>query len=317
MNRRPYALLLVVAIAALPVAGFDELDMQGIAFQYPDPFTKVVAANLALISADEALNEAVLGPLAAANHPLNGILRSLRLLELDVAGVVHAAYATGPGMTPYSLVEGVDTQQALEAVDALQEGVGTPDSSYQNWDVETIADTPVVITGGRFGPFQMQWCYFAANGVFWIGSEIGLIGLPDLDRLRLSTESILSQEDDAESPFDELLAMLGAPYGDICFVRLTDPSIDRPFEAGEGAMGYAATFDGTSAAVRYIVRFASTEEANAAADKIAAGTSSYLAQDLYHGELTQIEVTDETLRFEVTADLPGIVGLLMLTVPIV
>lgn len=317
MNRTPYALLLIVAIATLSVAASDGLDMQGIVSHYPDAFTKVVAIDLAMLNANETLNEAVLGPLAAANHPLNGIRRSLALLELEEADVVHAAYATGPGMTPYSLVEGADTETAMAAVDRLQEGVGTPASSYQNWDMETIADTPVVITGGRFGPFQMQWGYFASDGVFWIGSEIGLIGLPDVDRLRRSAESILNRPDAAPGSFDELLAGLGASYGDICFARLTDPSIDRPLEAGEESMGYVVTFAGEHAVVRVLVRFASCEEASAAADKISGGTSSYLAQDLYHGELAGIDLTDDVLRFEVTADLAGIVGLLMLTVPII
>ena len=316
MYRKLFALMLVVA-ATLHVAAADGLQMDEIVPQYPATFTKIVAVDLAKLSADHVLNECILGPLAAANHPLNGILRSLGVLQLDVADVEHASYATGPGMTPYSLVLGVDTDQAMAAVGGLEAGVGTPGSSYQNWDMETIVDTPVVITGGRFGPFEMQWGYFAKDGVLWIGSEVGLIAPPDLNRLRASSESILNRAAGEARVFDELFIGLSVGGGDLAFARASDPSVDRPLEGGEEAMGYAVTFDGASATVRFIVRFSSIEEAAAAADKLAAGTSSYLAQDLYHGELAKLTPADEVLLFEVTTDLAGIVGLLMLTVPII
>ncbi len=316
MNRKLFALMLI-AVVALPVAAADGLKMDEIVTQYPDTFAKILAVDLAKLSEDDVLKEAVLGPLAAANHPVNGILRSLGILELDVADVVHATYATGSGMTPYSLVLGVDTDQAMEAVGGLEAGAGAPGSSYQNWDMETIVDTSVVITGGRFGPFEMQWGYFAKDGVLWIGSEIGLIAPPDLDRIRASTESILNRATGEAPVFAELFMGLSVGGGDLSFVRATDPVIDRPLEAGEEAMGYAVTFDGALATVRFIIRFSSIEEASAATDKIIAETSSYLAQDLYHGELTKLTPADAVLLFEVTTDLAGIVGLLMLTVPII
>ena len=316
MYRKLFALLLI-AVVTLPVVAGQGLKMGEIVTKYPDTFTKILTLDLAMLSGDEVLNGAVIGPLAAANHPVNGILRSLGILGLDVADVVHATYSTGPGMTPYSLVLGVDTDQAMQAVGDLEAGAGAPGAPYQNWDMETIVDTSVVITGGRFGPFEMQWGYFAKDGMLWIGSEVGLIAPPDLDRLRASTESILMRATDEAPVFDELLMGLGVSGGDISFVRATDNAKDRPLEAGDEAMAYSVTFDGDSAMVRFLVRFSSVEDATAAADKLSAGTSSYLAQDLYHGELTDLTQADALLLFEVTTDLAGIVGLVMLTVPII
>jgi len=314
--RKLFTLLLIVAVA-LPVVAGQGLKMDEIVTQYPDTFAKILALNLAKISGDEVLNAAVIGPLAAANHPVNGILRSLGILSLDVADVVHATYATGSGMTPYTLVLGVDTDQAMQAVGEIEAGAGAPGAPYQNWDMETIADTSVVITGGRFGPFEMQWSYFAKDDLLWIGSEVGLIAPPDVDRLRASTESILRRSTGEAPVFDELLMGLGVGGRDISFVRATDNAKDRPLEAGEEALGYAVTFDGDSATVKFVVRFSTIDEATGAAGKIVEGTSSYLAQDLYHGELTDLAQADAVLLFEVTTDLAGVVGLLMLTVPII
>ena len=316
MYRKLFTLLLIVAVA-LPVVAGQGLKMDEIVTQYPDTFAKILALNLAKISGDEVLNAAVIGPLAAANHPVNGILRSLGILSLDVADVVHATYATGSGMTPYTLVLGVDTDQAMQAVGEIEAGAGAPGAPYQNWDMETIADTSVVVTGGRFGPFEMQWSYFAKDDLLWIGSEVGLIAPPDVDRLRASTESILRRSTGEAPVFDELLMGLGVSGRDISFVRATDNAKDRPLEAGEEALGYAVTFDGDSATVKFVVRFSTIDEATGAAGKIVEGTSSYLAQDLYHGELTDLAQADAVLLFEVTTDLAGVVGLLMLTVPII
>ncbi len=316
MYRKLFALLLI-AVVSLPIVAFCGLKMDEIVTQYPNTYTKIIALDLAKLSGDDVLNSAIIGPLAAANHPVNGILRTLGILGLDVADVVHAAYATGPGMTPYSLVLGVDTDQAMAAVGGIEAGAGAPGSPYQNWDMETIADTPVVITGGKFGPFDMQWGYFAKDDMLWIGSEIGLVAPPDLDRLRASTESILKRSAGEAPVFDELLMGMAVGGGDISFVRATDNAKDRPLEAGDEAMAYAVTFNGDSATVRFLVRFSSVEEATAAADKLSAGTSSYLAQDLYHGELAELTQADSLLMFEVTTDLAGAVGLLMLTVPII
>ncbi len=309
--------LLLIAVVTLPVVASDGLRMDEIVTQYPNTFTKILALDLAKLRGDEVLNGGVIGPLAAANHPVNGILRSLGILGLDVADVVHATYATGSGMTPYTLVLGVDTDQAMVAVGGIEAGAGAPGAPYQNWDKETIVDTSVVITGGRFGPFEMQWGYFAKDDLLWIGSEIGLIGPPNLDRLRASTEMILKRAAGEAPVFDELLMGLAVGGGDISFVRATDAAKDRPLEAGDEAMAYTVTFDGDSATVRFLVRFSSIEETTAAADKLSAGMSSYLAQDLYHGELADLTQADALLMFEVTTDLAGIVGLLMLTVPII
>ena len=316
MYRKLFALLLI-AVFTLPVVASNGLKMDEIVTLYPDTFTKILALDLAKISGDEALNVAIIGPLAAANHPINGILRSLGVLNLDVADVVHATYATGSQMTPYTLVLGVDTEQAMTAVGGIEAGVGAPGAPYTNWDVETIVDTSVVITGGRFGPFEMQWGYFAKNDVLWIGSEVGLIAPPDVDRLRASSESVLNRSIGEAPVFAEVLMGMAVGGGDISFVRATDTVKDRPLEAGDEAMAYAVTFDGDAATVRFLVRFGATDEASAAAAQLNEGTSSYLAQDLYHGELTELTQADALLMFEVTTDLAGIVGLLMLTVPII
>lgn len=316
MYQKLFALLLI-ALFTLPVVASNGLKMDEIVMLYPDTFTKILALDLAKISGDEALNGAIIGPLAAANHPVNGILRSLGILYLDVADVVHATYATGATMTPFTLVLGVDTDQAMAAVGEIGAGAGAPGAPYQNWDMETIVDTSVVITGGRFGPFEMQWAYFAKNDLLWIGSEVGLIAPPDVDRLRASSESVLNRSIDKVPVFAELLMGMAVGGGDISFVRVTDTVKDRPLEAGDEAMAYAVTFDGDAATVRFLVRFGAADEASAAAAQLNEGTSSYLAQDLYHGELTELTQADALLMFEVTTDLAGIVGLLMLTVPII
>ena len=316
MYRKLFVLLLI-AVFTLPVVAGQGLNMDEIVTQYPNTFAKILALDLARISGDEVLNGAIIGPLAAANHPVNGILRSLGILSLDVADVVHATYATGSQMTPYTLVLGVDTDQAMQAVGEIEAGAGAPGAPYQNWNMETIVDTSVVVTGGRFGPFEMQWGYFAKDDLLWIGSEVGLIAPPDVDRLRASTESILMRATGEAPVFDELLMGLGVGGGDISFVRATDDARDRPLEAGEEAMGYAVVFDGDTATVQFLVRFSSIEEAAEAAGKIIGGTSSYLAQDLYHGEFGDLTQAGALLLFEVTSDLAGVVGLLMLTVPII
>jgi hypothetical protein len=313
---RKLCLAALASLIALAAAASEGLMTDEIVIQYPDSYVKVLAADLAKMSADDGLRSGVIGPLAAANHPLNGILRSLGVLELDVADVVYAAYGTGSGMTPTSLVSGVDTVAAMEAASALEAEAADPESSYANWSLETIGDTPVVLTGGRFGPFEMQWSYFADQGAFWIGSEIGLIGPPDPDRLRASAESILCGAAGTAPIFPELCISLGVRGGDLAFVRVTDSAVDRPSEAGEEAMGYAVRFGDDSAIVSFIVRFASVARAAAAASKISAGTSAYLAQDLYIGELIKLTPAGNTLLFDVSTDLSGIVGLLMLTVPI-
>jgi hypothetical protein len=311
--------LCLVALASL--IGFAATASEGlmtdeIVIQYPSTYAKILAADLAKLNADDALQEGVIEPLAAANHPLNGILRSLGVLGLDVADVVYAAYGTGSDMTPTSLVRGVDTVAAMDAAAALEAEAANPESSYANWEVETIDDTPAIFTGGRFGPFEMQWSYFADQDFLWIGSEIGLIGPPDRDRLRASAEEILGGGAGTASVFSELCTALGVRGGDVAFVRVTDPTTDRPLESGEEAMGYAVRFDGDSATVSFIVRFASVAQASATAAKISAGTSPYLAQDLYRGDLMKLTPAGNTILFDVSTGLSGVVGLLMLTVPI-
>lgn len=313
---RKLCLVVLASLIGFAATASEGLMTDEIVIQYPDTYAKILVADLAKLSADETLQGGVIGPLAAANHPLNGILRSLGLLELDVADVVYAAYGTGSGMTPTSLVRGVDTVAAMEAAGALEAEAANPESSYANWDLETIDDTPVIITGGRFGPFEMQWSYFADQGSFWIGSEIGLIGPPDRDRLRASAEAILGGGAGTASVFPELCTALGVRGGDMAFVRVTDPTADRPLESGEEAMGYAVWFDGESATVSFIVRFGSVAQASAAAAKISAGTSAYLAQDLYRGDLLELTPAGNTILFDVSTGLSGVVGLLMLTVPI-
>jgi len=295
---------------------FDGLMTDRIVLQYPSAYTKLLAMDLAKMSDDDVLRESVLAPLAAANHPLNGIRRSLALLELDEANVEYAAYAIGSGVTPFSLVRGVDTTAAMNAAEDL----GAPGSPYTNWALETLDGTPVIFTGGMFGPFQMQWSYLAESDNLWIGSEIGLIGPPDQQRLRASTELILDRTAGEAPGFSELCVALGVRDGDMAFVRISDPAVDHPFEPGEEAMGYSIRFheaasDEAAATVSFIVRFASVEQAAAASEKITADASGYLALNLYHAELVALTPAGDTLLFEMRTDLPGIIGLLMLTMP--
>ena len=320
MPRKLYAVILV-GLLGLPAIASDGLMTGEIVAQYPSAYTKLLAMDLAKMSDNDVLRENVLAPLAAANHPLNGIRRSLALLDLDEADVEYAAYAIGSGVTPFSLVRGVDTTAAMRAAEDL----GAPGSAYTNWALETLDGTPTIFTGGMFGPFQMQWAYLGKNDNLWIGSEIGLIGPPDQQRLRASTELILDRTAGEGPVFSELCVALGVRGGDMAFVRISDPSVDRPFEPGEEAMGYSIRFHDaaadeaaaseTRATVNFIVRFASVEQAVAASEKITADAGGYLALDLYHAELVKLTPAGDTLLFEVRTDLPGIIGLLMLTMP--
>ncbi len=115
--------------------------------------------------------------------------------------------------------------------------------------------------------------------------------------------------------FSELPIAVAVRGGDLAFVRESDPAADRPVEPGEQAMGYAVRFVEGGAQVGFAIRFSSTAQASQSQEKLAGGESGYLGQDLYRGELVGMSRVNRDLYFDVAAGLPGIIGLLMLTIP--
>ena len=315
MLMRLFSILILLSLVAPPALGSGGLVTDEVLVQYPQGYTKLLVADLAKILGQAELKEGLLDPLASANHPLAGIYRVLALLQLDPTGVEYVAYGTGAGLTPFALIKGLPSAEIMGALMGLQYAVGAPGSPYTNWDLETIKGIPVVFTGGVFGPLKIQWAYVVAGHAFWIGTEVVFAGEPDVDRLRSSTELVIDRMRGKVGPFSELPIAMAVRGGDLAFVRVSDPTVDRPIEAGEQAMGYAVRFGEGGAEVKFAIRFSSAAETSDAQEKIAGGESGYLAQDLYRGELISLSRVNRDLYFDVAADLPGIIGLLMLTIP--
>ncbi|NIT75462.1 MAG: hypothetical protein GWO44_00790 [Thermoplasmata archaeon] len=140
-------------------------------------------------------------------------------------------------------------------------------------------------------------------------------GEPDRERLRASTELVIDRMRGKVKCFSELPIAVAVRGGDLAFVRESDPAADRPVEPGEQAMGYAVRFVEGGAQVGFAIRFSSTAQASQSQEKLAGGESGYLGQDLYRGELVGMSRVNRDLYFDVAAGLPGIIGLLMLTIP--
>jgi hypothetical protein len=154
-----------------------------------------------------------------------------------------------------------------------------------------------------------------AEHTLWIVTEVAFGGEPDVERLRSSTELVIDRMRGRVSPFSELPIAVAVRGGTLAFVRVSDPVTDRPLESGEQAMGYAVRFGEGGAEVHFALRFFTAAEASAAQEEIVGGESGYLAQDLYRGELISLNRVNRDLYFDVATGLPGIIGLLMLTIP--
>jgi len=310
-------LLLPVLLGLLSLAavGASGLVTDEVVVQYPQGYTRVLVADLAALVTDEALRAGLFEPLAAAHHPLTGIYNALAMLRLDPTAVEYVAYGTGPDVSPLALVRGLDPAEAMGALMAVKSMAGVPGSPFTDWEAETIHGQPVVFIGGAFGPIRIEWAYIAAGDRLWIVTEVGVGGEPDRARLRATTELVVDRLRGRVGPFPEWLIATAVRGGTLAFARATDPAVDRPLEEGEQAMGYSVSFTAEGARVHFALRFSSAAETSRAREKIAGGESGYLAQDLYRGELVGMSRVGRDLYFEVVAELPGIIGLLMLTIP--
>jgi hypothetical protein len=286
-----------------------------IVIQYPEGYTHVLAADIALLLRDATLREGVMGPLGAARHPLNGIRQAIELFRLDAQRLPWVAHGAGPELTSFSIINGAPFPQTFGALQGLKAAVGAPNSPYTHWDLVEVDGIPVVFTGGVFGPIPIEWAYIPLASQLWFGTEVGLGRPPNRERLRISAERLVARLHGRMGVFDEFIAAYATRGGTVAFVRRTDALKDKPIEQAEEAMSYAVFFDGATARVRFQIRFASEAAAQRASSNLVAGKSSYLAQDLYRAELLQRWLSGRVLDFEVRTDLRGVVGLLILTMP--
>lgn len=313
--------LLGLALASVLVIGVGGLSwtqsvkLDEIVVQYPEGYTRVLAADIALLLGDPTLREGVMGPLGAMRQPLHGIRQAIELLRLDAQKLPWVAHGAGPNLSGFSLIEGAPFEQTFGALQGLKAAAGAPGSPYKYWEMVEIEGIPVVFTGGIFGPIPIEWAYIPLKNRLWFGSEIGLGAPPNRDRLRASAELIIQRVLDRVGGFREIEAAQAVPGGSIAFVRITDPSKDKPVEADEEAMSYAVFFEGETVRVRFHLRFLTEEAAQNALTNLLENKSSYLAQDLYQAELIDHKSSERVLDFEVRTDLRGVVGLLILTMP--
>lgn len=320
MFRRTLVVLALVSTVVVGVGGMGwtqspSVKLDEIVVQYPAGYARVLAADIALLLRDETLRAGVMGPLAAARHPLNGIRQAIELFRLDASKLPWVAHGAGPNLSSFSVIDGAPFPQTFGALQGLKAAVGAPNSPYTHWDLVEMDGIPVVFTGGVFGPIPIEWAYIPLASQLWFGTEVGLGGPANQARLRASAEHIVARLKGRIGVFDEFIAAYATRGGAIAFVRRTDPAKDKPVEPNEEAMSYAVFFEGTSSRVRFEIRFASESAAQAALTHILAGTSSYVAQDLYRAELVDRKIAGRVLDFEVRTDLRGVVGLLILTMP--
>ncbi len=306
---------LVVGVGGVGWTQSNAVKLDEIVVQYPEGYTRVLGADIAFLLGDATLREGVMGPLGAARHPLNGIRQSIELLRLDVQKLPWVAHGAGPNLSSFSIIDGAPFPQTFGALQGLKAAVGAPNSPYKHWDLIEIDGIPVVFVGGVFGPIPIEWAYIPLARQLWFGTEIGLGAPPNRDRLKASVERVVGRLTGRVGVFDEFIAAYATHGGSIAFVRRTDATKDKPVEPSEEVMSYAVFFEGTTARVRFEIRFTSESAAQAALSNLAAGKSSYLAQDLYRAELVDRKLSGRVLDFEVRTDLRGVVGLLILTMP--
>jgi len=305
----------LLGLLGLAAAGAPRLVPDEAAVWYPQGYTKLLVADLRALVTDEALRAGLFEPLAAAHHPLTGIHNVLAMLGLDPTAAEYVAYGTGPEVSPLALIRGLDPEAVMGALMGVQRAAGAPGSPFTHWDQETIAGVPVVFLGGSFGPLNIEWAYIVFGRRLWIVTEVAFGAQPDVERLRATAELVIARLQGRVGTFPELLLAMAVRGGALAFVRVTDPAVDRPLEGGEQVMAYRVSFSPEGAQVHFVMRFGSVSAAAEAVKQIEAGTSGYLAQDLYRGELTSVSRVGREVQLEVATELPGIIGLLMLTIP--
>lgn len=316
MFRKAMVLGLSLVMASGLLLGAEPANPDEVIIRYPAGFTKLVIADLAKLTGDPTLAEFVMAPLAAARHPLNGINQIVQdTLQLPPHLVQFVAHGTGPEVTGLSLIQGLPQQAAFGALFGLQFAVGAPGSPFTNWDLGQSNGLPLILTGGVFGPVQIQWGYAFAGDALWVGTETSFGPPPDVARLQSTMDAVTRRAAGEGDFFDELLIALNVRQGDLAFVRKTDVSLDRPSAAGENAAGFAVNFTDSGALVRFDVRFDNDALAKAALAELEIGASAYLAQDLYQGKLLSARRLGNELTFTVSTDLTGVVGLLLVVMP--
>lgn len=310
------SLLLLFSVSLLLGAASSNIVPDEVIVRYPQGFTRLVVVDLAKILNDAVLSEAIAGPLAAARHPINGIAQIIRdTLGIDPNLVSFVAHGTGPSVTGVSLIQGPPAAATFGPLFGLQFAVGAPQSPFTNWELVESNGLPLIRTGGVFGPVQIQWGYAIAQSALWVGTEISFGPPPDVERLQTTMNALTARTQGQGAYFDELLIALGTRGGDIAFVRKTDPALDRPVATGERAFGFSMNFSEQGARVQFDVRFNSAADAAGALSDLRAGTSPYLAQDLYQGQLQNVRQQGTELIFTVETDFTGVVGLLLVVMP--
>lgn len=318
MRRFTALLILGVMLIGLPVLGGSGLQIDEIIVQYPAGFTKVLALDITPFLTDPELNEAVIGPLMAANHPLVGIVRTIDLFQILPSQVRFVAHGEGPNVTSFSLIAGTGFSQTFGALMGLRAAAAAPGSPFTHFDLEEMDGMPVAFVGGNFGPVAIEWAYIPTEGALWVGTEIAFQpGRPDTERLRATTRLMVDKLLGRMSAghFSELHVAIQVRGGQIAFVRTSGPG-ERPRENGEQAMGFTLNLaDAGRVDGHFAMRFDTIDDAASAADRLESGASPYLAQDLYQAELVGAQRSGRTLNVDVTTDLRGLVGLLMLVMP--
>ncbi len=282
---------------------------------YPEGYSKVLVADLKFLLTQNLYKTALLEPLRAARHPLNGIVQTIELVKADVKTIAYAAHGAGADLTGFSLIEGVPFAQTFGALQGLKFAAGAPNSPYTNWNLESVQGVPVIFTGGNFGPVKIEWAYIPLVNRLWVGTETAFSGEVNMRRLRESAEKIIARQLGKISYFDEFALAVAARDGQIGFVRKTDSTKDKPIEPSEEAMSFAIRLDADKALVRFSVRFQTAEAASQALTRMRSGQSSYIAQDLFQGQFVNAQQSDRFVTLEVTTTLRGLVGLLVLAMP--
>jgi hypothetical protein len=319
MNMRRTLLLLVLGLSLLhlPALSGDALQTDEVMVRYPAGFTKLLVMDLAPFLTQAELSKGVIEPLTAANHPLAGIVRTIGLLRIQPQQVLWVAHAEGPDVTSFSLIEGPPLAQTFGALQGLRAAAGAPGSPFTHWELESFKGQPVVFVGGVFGPVALEWAYLPIEGSLWVGTEVAFApGTPNIARLRTTTEKIAAKlkGERGVGHMDELHIAIQVRGGQVAFVRKST-NADRPLEAGEQAMGFTLTVVDGQVAAQFVLRFESQAAAIAAADRMTAGSSPYLAQGLYQAQLVNAQRTRRVLVSDVTTSLRGLVGLLSLVMP--
>ncbi len=317
-----YRIVIGLALAGVLLASMNSAVAQPrgfaldeIVIQYPEGYTRILAADIALLLQTPALNQGLMTPLGAARQPLNGIRQAIELFKLELGRVPWVAHGAGPNLTGFSVIHGAPAPQVLGALQGLKAATGAPGSPYQEWELADMGGIPVVYIGAVFGPLPIQYAYIPVGIQLWFGTEVGLGGPPNKARLRASTERIAARLQGRGGVFGEFVAAYPTRGGAIAYVRQTDSLTDKPLERDEEVMSYSVAFEGATARVRFHLRLLSETAANGARENLRTGKSPYLAQDLYRAELVSVQQNGRFLDFEVRTDLRGIVGLLVLTMP--